>query len=123
MIQDEKIERRIAEKKKFTYSARFLWREDTGASRLSDFLYLIPVFLLLQGLVRLALAGIVLDWFLQAARTACVHRGRLLISLLFSLTCDFYLSLFFLFCVFYPDRLAAVGVTICQFALAHLIML
>ena len=82
----------------FTYSARFLWREDTGASRLSDFLYLIPVFFLLQGLVRLALAGIVLDRFLQAARTACVHRGRLLISLLFSLTCDFYLSLFFLFC-------------------------
>jgi len=82
------------------YPVRFLRREDTGASRLPDFLHLISEFLLLQGLVRLALTGVVLDRFLQAARTACVHRGRLLISLSFSLTCDFYLSLFFSFFFF-----------------------
>lgn len=87
------------------YLVRFLRREDTGASRLPDLLHQIPEFLLLQGLVRLAFAGVVLHRFLQAARTACVHRGRLLISLFrsFSLTCDFRLSLFLFSFILYSQ--------------------
>lgn len=103
------------------YPVRFLRRKDTGASRLPDFLHLIPEFLLLQGLVRLALTGVVLHRFLQAARTACVHRGRLLISLSFflSLSRATFIFLFF-FCLCFLSGSVSSGRRL-QFALAHLL--
>lgn len=57
------------------YLVGFLRREDAGTSRLPDFLHIVPVRLLLQGLVCLALTRIVLDRLLQTARNACVDTG------------------------------------------------
>lgn len=108
------------------YPVRFLRSEDTGACRLPDFLHLIPVFLLLQRLVRLALAGVILHRFLQAARTACVHRGRFLISFFrsFSLTCDFqfFSFLFFFNMCFLSGSVSSGRGYNLPIALAHLFM-
>lgn len=101
-----------------TYFVWFLRREDASAHRLPDFLHLVPEFLLLQGLVRLALTRVVFHRLLQTARIACVYTGTTFnfVSVFFFLRFVRFLSFFF----FFESVSRAARVTICQFGIAHL---